>query len=208
MVGNWRRLQTQDNMTTTTKVQGFTLIELTVAVAVLGVLVALALPSMSDLLDRHRLIGASEAVYAQLQSARSEAIKQATPVRISFDSTNQCLGFRMDTTSDCNCSVALGEADACSILADGTNSVLKLTSMSDHPSITLALADNSGTAPNSFSIDLDGVRGTSNVTSEISRTIRLTSPRGREMNIFVNPLGRVRLCWPAGKPEVLGYKPC
>jgi type IV fimbrial biogenesis protein FimT len=57
-------------------VQGFTLIELMVVIAIVAVFACLAAPSMRELISSSRLRGASSEFYAALLAARSEAIKR------------------------------------------------------------------------------------------------------------------------------------
>lgn len=58
----------------------FTIIELMIAIVVLGVLLALAAPNMRDLILRNRLTAQTNDMIAALQLARSEAIKRGVPV--------------------------------------------------------------------------------------------------------------------------------
>lgn len=62
---------------------GFTLVELMVAVAILGVLAAFAAPSFRDMLVNERVKSASFEVTAALTLARSEAIKQNGSVTLT-----------------------------------------------------------------------------------------------------------------------------
>ena len=72
------------------KVTGFTLVETMVVVALLGILAALAIPSMQNALDRYR----ASAVYDELRStyvfARSEAIRTRSRVIVQRTADPAC----------------------------------------------------------------------------------------------------------------------
>ena len=61
---------------------GFTLIELMVAIAVVGVVVAIGMPSFGELLKNNRMVTQANAIIASLQQARSETINRGVSVRI------------------------------------------------------------------------------------------------------------------------------
>ena len=61
---------------TTRPAQGFTLVELMVTVAVLGILAMIAVPSMTSLVSTSRVKGQAEEVTSLMQVARSEAIRR------------------------------------------------------------------------------------------------------------------------------------
>lgn len=62
------------------KVNGFTLVEVLVAVLILGVLMLVAVPGFSDLISNNRMVSEVYALRATLSHARSEALARRTPV--------------------------------------------------------------------------------------------------------------------------------
>ncbi len=64
--------------------RGFTLIEVMISLAVLGIVVMLALPSFSDWIQNSQIRVAAEAGLNGLQTARSEAIRRNLPVQLAF----------------------------------------------------------------------------------------------------------------------------
>ena len=63
---------------------GFTLIEMMVALAIGGILTAIAVPNFNDMRDGYRLRAATFDVFAALQRARSEAVKKNNNYRFSL----------------------------------------------------------------------------------------------------------------------------
>ncbi len=66
-----------------TRAQGFTLIELMIAVAVAGVLAAVALPSFDAMIKTNCMTTATNALISSIQGARSEAVKLKRSVIIT-----------------------------------------------------------------------------------------------------------------------------
>ena len=72
----------QHNMQITTKQNGMTIIELMIVIAIAGVLVGLAIPSMRAILDNQRLSAANNDLISSMIIARSEAVRQKKHVTV------------------------------------------------------------------------------------------------------------------------------
>ncbi|MDE1947683.1 MAG: GspH/FimT family pseudopilin [Burkholderiales bacterium] len=73
--------------------RGMTLIELAVTMVVVALLIAVALPSFTSLIQNNRVMGEVNSFVSDLQFARSEAIKQGLPVSLCPSSNGtSCLG--------------------------------------------------------------------------------------------------------------------
>ena len=70
--------------------RGFTLIELMIAIALLGILLTLAVPSFNDLTQRMRIESAANSLSVAFATARSEAVKRGRNISVckSADSTS------------------------------------------------------------------------------------------------------------------------
>lgn len=80
------------------KTRGFSLVELCVTIAVLGVLLALAAPSMGQMLTNSRIKSTKEQILAGINSAKSEAIRNNTSLRVALNSTTLTTS-RKDTSA-------------------------------------------------------------------------------------------------------------
>jgi prepilin-type N-terminal cleavage/methylation domain-containing protein len=69
------------------KPRGFTLVELCLTLVILGVLLALAAPSMAAMITNARIKSAKEQILAGFNSAKSEAIRNNSSLRVVLTST-------------------------------------------------------------------------------------------------------------------------
>ena len=87
---------------------GFSLVEVLVVVAILGILTAIAAPSMGAMIRNQRLKTAAFDMFASLSFARSEAIKRNTPVTLTpINPANWVYGW---TIADSNGNVLRNQA--------------------------------------------------------------------------------------------------
>ena len=165
--------------------RGFTLIELMVVVALIGVLLSLAVPSFRDLLARKRMEGVALELGTDLQYARSEAVQQNTQVQVIFG-TN-CYAVY---------SVAVGSTAATNCQTLGTGGrLLKLVQVDAGP----AFAFTPATAGNLF-IEFEPVRGTATNaagTANMAGDVLVTSSAGNwQLQARVSRYGRMKTCSP------------
>lgn len=82
---------------TSSKSQGFTIIELMITLAVAAILLSLAAPSFTDIIKNNRLVTQVNLIAAGLNFARSEAIKRSVSVTLcKSDDQATCNGNWQD----------------------------------------------------------------------------------------------------------------
>jgi prepilin-type N-terminal cleavage/methylation domain-containing protein len=170
---------------------GFTLVELLITIVVIAILSSIAAPSFQSMLEKRRLIAATEGIYAHLQFARSEAVKFGLTANVNVSiktGTPWCLGIS-NATASCDCNTA----GAC---VYGPAGVMERNLVgSEFSNVTLTT--------NQANAQLDGIRGGFGGTAG---TITLTSsPSSLSTRIVFSRLGRVKICSPSG---IGGYPLC
>ena len=119
--------------------RGLTIIELMVVVGVVGVLAALAAPSLRDFMARQRVAAINAELVTDLQYARSEAVSRGLQMRVQFRENETMTCYTIHTfglaLGNCNCLQPLGTA--CPSIAGlteiKTTQVLKSTSVTVRP---------------------------------------------------------------------------
>jgi len=163
------------------QISGFTLLELMIVVAIIGVIASMAAPSFLNTIERTRLKEAAESLKSDLLFAKTEAIKRSQNITVSVvkgTSPAWCYGIN-DTNSNCACgSVATANCGIKSI--NGTHfSGVNLTASAE-----TTFGFRRGTATN-----IGPILSTSNYT----------------VKVVVSGRGRVRICNITGSQGLPGY---
>jgi type II secretion system protein H len=172
------------------RINGFTLIEMMVVLAILGIVMSIAVPSYLDLIDKQRLKEATESFYSTLQSARSLAKTRSEKIYIDVDtsSSNWCLG--VNTAAACNC----------------TNTTACTTAKIQASDFNKISIKTGGTLDGQY---YDPVRGVLDPNGGSSApSITLVSARGKEATINISTTGEVSHCSPAGATHIGDYATC
>jgi type IV fimbrial biogenesis protein FimT len=184
---------------------GVTLVELMITLAVAAILMALAVPSLVDFIDKNRVKGVAEGVATTISDARSESVKRGRDVNVAFAGTTTawCVGSNA-AAEPTNPGDAIPAATAC----DCTNASAcqvggqrRAFETADNAGVTLSAVPSS-------SITFDSRLGTLPLGSALP-TATFNSPSGKfGMQLTVTPLGQVTLCVPSGKRPIAGYSSC
>lgn len=158
--------------------RGLTLIEITIALAVLAILATMAMPTLAERLARQRLSSLAETLAMDLTEGRLEAVQSGRALHVVFSGdTDWC--YAVTRTPGCGC----GTPQPCQ---------LKVERAADWPGVTLEAASN---------VQLEPV-GTPDLGAQIS----FRGVGGRhQMQVSLSPLGRARTCTTT---QLAGQVPC
>jgi type IV fimbrial biogenesis protein FimT len=169
--------------------RGWTLVEVLVVLALVGILAAVALPSFARMLVRRHLEGVAAQVGTDLQYLRSEAIARNAAVRIRFVATaaGSCYVIHTGAEQGCTCDMAAASCQA------GAIALRSAAFAAESPVQVQANVD---------SMRVDPRHGTVSPTG----TVRVVAADGGAVHHVVSVLGRVRTCSPGG--QMPGVTPC
>ena len=165
------------------KQHGITLVEALVAAAMLAILVAVLTPSMNTYFNQGSIKGAAEALYGDVNLARTIATKSTDTVTITFNTSTWCYGLSSGTVA-CTCSGA----------PSSSNCNLGLTTSSNFKNTTLAVTNTTMTFSTS--------RGT---TTSNTAVFSATNPT-QSATVTINDMGTPSIC--SAGASVGGYPAC
>lgn len=166
------------------KQKGLTLLELLVALAIIGILTGSASVFMHDFVATKRLESAAERIYSDLKLAQSEAGVRNDHIYVSFDANggNWCYGLSKGAQCDCT------QANSCQL--NGNSSVV------DHNEFKGIVMQRARFAGGTSYTAFDPKRGYAQAGTVKNGTVWLKSESDDQLAVIVNRLGRVRFCSP------------
>lgn len=171
--------------------RGMTLIELMVAIVIIGLLVVLGTPSYSTWMSNSRVRNASESIQNALRLARSEAIQRGTNVRFELTSAS----------GGADWTVCVPLAATTTTCATATEIVQQFNSAGGASGVRVGSSTNL-----TFGTDVSGINSQgSGITfnslgraTGVSRVDASTAQTGiRRLITVIAPGGSVRMCDPA-----------
>ena len=181
--------------------RGFSLIEVLMSVVLLGIGMALAVPSYRDLVEKRQVTNGADQLASFVNTAQGIAMKTNQVVTVSYsrsDDDDWCVGAVTGTPA-CDCTQSNTEAmDYCQIAAQPF--ILNNGHAGDLELMHAMTGDGS--------YAFDPVRGLL-LDLDDSLTVELRSPNEDfRLNMVVNSSGRVMLCSDGSDHSVPGYETC
>ncbi|MHB1948171.1 MAG: GspH/FimT family protein [Gammaproteobacteria bacterium] len=169
-------------MRTLSKALGITLTEMLIAILIIVIITLISIPSITNLLNNHRLDATAETLYYNLQYARTEALKRNALVYVSFTTgDNWCYGLNAGASCDCT------TAGSCGLGAVAPTSSGQITlTQSGYGSGYISFEGSHGAANNNGSLTMTLTGGSSLITLTIGK------------------LGDIQMC----STDISGYNPC
>mgnify|MGYP000020580947 CR=1 FL=1 len=155
----------KNRLVTSAKQGGITLIEVMIAIAIIAIVAAIAVPAYQSQIARQNLVLVSENLISDIKFARSEALKRSDEVEFAI-------------TSGANWSY---------VISDNASNEIKSVSSSNYSGISGLTLTNLASGAFSF----DGVRGLSNVPGNATITFNAS---GDSASVVVNVVGRAWIC--------------
>ncbi|MDC6165857.1 pilus assembly FimT family protein [Paucibacter sp. XJ19-41] len=179
------------------RIKGLSLIELLVVVAVLGIVLAVATPSLTDLMNKRRVQLIANELSTDLAYARSEGGLRNKRTGMTFRSSNTMSCYTIQVflaARGCDCTKGAGVA------CDG-NIELRTTQIPSLTGVSLVLGD-------AFVGEFKNLDFTAplRIVEPAPSAIRVVGNRGYILEVRISVLGRVLICSPDGKFG--GVQPC
>ncbi len=181
------------------KTQGFTLIEMMITVAILGIVLAIAAPLFTQIIQQQRLKNAAELFANNLRYANSESIRRNKRVYINVKTTsgnNWCYGIQTLASK-----IDLPPTTKCDCLTNSCD--LKNSIQRDFGKTTLAITNGF----DAILFDpLIGIPLTKTATELTTNEITFSNTNNNSLKVSLGRLGKISICSSAGSTS--GYAAC
>jgi type IV fimbrial biogenesis protein FimT len=189
--------------------RGFTLIELMIGVALLGLLMMLAFPTFTTMMHNARLRAVAESILSGLQGARAEALKrnQTAEFLLMADAPDEAnfAAFAANTTGP---GWAVRILDAAGVPVDFVEARSGLEGSGQSDPAELYARVSAANLPAGGTIRFNSLGrtnvGTVNATFDVqpsdANLCRANNGPNRCLRVVVTPGGRVRMCDPSIDP--------
>jgi type IV fimbrial biogenesis protein FimT len=182
--------------------RGFTLVELIIVIAVVGMVLALAVPSFRDFMLVQRLKSTNAQLVTDLMLARSEAVGRGTYLRIVFGQSGQNTCYTLYTnppgvSNSQRCDCTRGEGLACSLSNPANPSVEVRTVVLPLSSSVRVLTPAQADPAMAFNAVTGGLTAipTDNTAPPLSLfTIETSIDSARVMRTTIGRAGKVSVC--------------
>ncbi|MCE4555842.1 pilus assembly FimT family protein [Roseateles cellulosilyticus] len=184
---------------------GLTLVEMMVGVAVLGVVVAAAIPSLTGLMERRRITAAASEIASIFNQARAESLAASERITVHMEDVPATVGqfscIRLSTHGGIDrCKCNLPEASVC---ATGYSKQLRSYILPHSSSVRFSSQADKWNTLSQTVIYASGLLqdNVSNVRVNI-----VGDRTGAKLRVETNPVGRVHICSPDA--SMSGYPKC
>lgn len=178
------------------------MVELMVVIAVVGILLSVAAPSLIDLLNRRRVQAVAAELSTDLAYARAEAGLRPTNLLVKFNGSGSmsCYSIIIDKFQGvCDCT--LGQGNACT----GKRLEVKTTQVPANIGVSVTpIPPELGWG--SMSANTMKFNSPQMTAEPADFSIAVKGNRGSELQVQVNAMGRVRICSPNN--SMPGVDPC
>lgn len=185
------------------RLSGLTLIEILVGLGVLAILLAVAVPSMADLLERRRVIAAAEEVAGVLTYAKAETNATSSVLITRFDpdpsAKMSCAAVTTAAGLNSRCRCYYSPADICPNSAAQSLRLFQLPL--DHVKFSAAATTWAGAAN-----QIRFTREQMGVDTQGFHVDVVGLKKGYALRVDLNTAGRVKICSPAG--DMTGFARC
>lgn len=192
-------------LTRVTLHEGFTLIEVMIALTVLGIVLMIGLPNLATWMQNTQIRTAAEGLQSGLQLARAEAIKRNKPVRFQLVTslTSGCVLSNQGTSWVVSQTDPTGLCDVAESESIAPQAIQKRDGNEGTPYATIKGLDSTGAAAASL-VQFNGLGRVTGATP--IATIKVENPTGgtcqpggpmRCLQLTVSTGGEVRMCDPA-----------